>query len=129
MRILILLLLICFAIGCHNPKGIEVYSLDEEFELKIGERAIINSDGFIVEFMDVPEDSRCPINVACVWAGNGEVQIQFAKRDLKLNTYLSPKDTTVSGVNIKLLSLEPYPEDPVQIDKKNYKVRLLISKE
>lgn len=129
MRIHIFLFLMVFAIGCQSPEGPEVFSYGEEFDLKIGDKATIGPNDVTIEFVDVLGDSRCPTNVTCVWAGNGEVQIRFARKNLQLNTYLNPKDTTVSAVNIQLLRLEPYPVAPVQIEKEDYKVRLLITEQ
>lgn len=123
------LLLMIFLGGCQNPGGSEVYRYGEEFELKLGEEARIGNDALAIEFVDVLEDSRCPSNVTCVWAGNGKVEIRFTRETLRLNTYLDPRDSTISNVNVELLSLKPYPEHPVQFEKEDYKVRILVTEE
>ena len=128
MRITIFLFLILFVTGCQHPEGPEVIGYGEEFDLKLGDQATIGPNNMTIEFLDVLGDSRCPENVFCVWAGNGEVQLRFAHQNIRLNTYLNPKDSTISNVNIQLLRLEPYPVAPVQIEKEDYQVRLLISK-
>ena len=47
---------------------------DQDFILHVGQRAKL--DGvFTIAFKSVLNDSRCPINVTCVWAGNGRVEL------------------------------------------------------
>jgi hypothetical protein len=33
----------------------------------------------IVEFKDVVEDSRCPMNARCIWEGNARIAIQVSE--------------------------------------------------
>ncbi len=129
MRSYFLYFLLMISVACQNNLTPERYEYGKEFELKIGEQIRIGSDRIQVEFVDVLEDSRCPSNVTCVWAGNGKVQIRFDQDNIHLNTYLEPQETSVENINIQLLDLEPYPEHPRQFEKEDYKVRLLITEE
>lgn len=131
MRIHFFVCLLALLIGCQNPSGLEVnmYSYGDELELRLDEKVIIGAENKIVEFVDVLEDSRCPANVMCFWAGNGKVLLRFAQDDIQLNTYLEPQEAEMGDVNIQLVSLEPYPEYPGRIDKDDYKIRLLITRE
>lgn len=121
-------LLVLFT-ACESPLTNHVYDYNEEFEMTLGEEVRIGRERIQVEFVDVLEDSRCPSNVTCVWAGNGKVQIRFDRNNIQLNTYLEPQKVSTENVNIQLVSLEPYPEEPRQFEKEEYKVRLLITKE
>ncbi len=127
MRNFMMLSFLILSIGCQNPGEPESVTYGEEFELNLGESVIIGEKGESFEFVDVLEDSRCPSNVTCVWAGNGKVQLRFENHHLQLNTYIEPHDTTVPDVVVQLLSLAPYPETPRQFEKDDYKVRLLIT--
>ncbi|MDR9365717.1 MAG: hypothetical protein RI575_10295 [Balneolaceae bacterium] len=122
-KIIVLLILLS---AYRSPVTQNVQDYGEEFELNFGEMTKVGPDKTLVEFLDVSEDSRCPINGTCVWAGNGKVQIRIDDREINLNTYLEPRDTIISNHLIKLISLKPYPEHPEQIDKKDYRVRLQI---
>jgi hypothetical protein len=53
----------------ENPRGIGVKTAaySETVDLRIGERATFG-DGMSVELLRI-EDSRCPKDVVCVWAG------------------------------------------------------------
>lgn len=128
MRSLFIFLLLVVFAGCNSSLTHEANDYGDELTLAIGEKTSIGRDKISVEFVDVLEDSRCPSNVMCVWAGNGKVQIRFAKDTVQLNTYLEPHEVILDDVNIELLSLEPYPEQPRQFEKEDYKIRLLITK-
>ena len=47
--------------------------INREFSLGIGQTASVEGEKLFIKFKAVLEDSRCPINVVCVWAGNGKV--------------------------------------------------------
>ncbi len=128
MKTLFLTCCLLILYACQSPLQYEVYDYGDEFELPLGEKVTIGRDKASVEFVDVLEDSRCPSNVTCVWAGNGKVQLRFDTDEIQLNTYLEPHEITLEDVNIQLLSLDPYPEHPRQFEKDDYKVRLLIAK-
>lgn len=129
MRSGFLYLLLIISVACQNNLTHDLYDYGDEFNLKLGEEVQIGRERISVKFVDVLEDSRCPSNVTCVWAGNGKVQIQLDQDNIQLNTYLEPHEVSVENVNIQLLGLEPYPKYPRQFEKEDYRVRLLIKKE
>lgn len=128
MREILLTFFLITLYACQSPLEYEVYDYGDEIELLLGEKVTIGRDKLSIKFVDVPEDSRCPSNVTCVWAGNGKVRLQFDNDEVELNTYLQPHEVTLGNVNIQLLSLDPYPEHSRQFEKDDYKVRLLIIK-
>ena len=50
-------------------------ALDQPLTLHVGETAALAGTTLSLTFERVPEDSRCPINVNCVWAGNAVVRL------------------------------------------------------
>lgn len=88
-------------------------SLDTPFQLRTGQTAVVAGEGLSVTFDAVPEDSRCPTGVQCVWAGNAQVQVILSKdgkaAGVVLNTNLEPKTATYLNYTIELVSLDPYP--------------------
>lgn len=126
MEKFIYLYLLLFVLGCSSPLESKMYDYGEEFELDLEEKAFFKEGNVTVTFLDVITDSRCPKNVTCVWAGNGEVEIQVNHQKIRLNTYLEPHQVLVSDVRVELVSLQPYPEYPRLFDKEDYKVRLLV---
>jgi len=47
----------------------------QAFRLRIGESARVEGTSLVVTFRAVLEDTRCPIDVVCILAGNGRVQL------------------------------------------------------
>jgi hypothetical protein len=52
--------------ACHSPVSQNVQDDGEGFELNFGEMSRVGGNKTLVKFVDVPEDSRCPINISCV---------------------------------------------------------------
>ncbi|MBR9921926.1 MAG: hypothetical protein GYB31_13880 [Bacteroidetes bacterium] len=99
---------------------------------------IIYQEGNNTITLTAINDSRCPINATCVWAGNGEVLLTFDNgsetADFKLNTagYSSndqnyPSSATVLGVTIELLNLLPYPEVGETYYLDDYTLELVVT--
>ncbi len=127
----ILVVFITFiAAGCDNIISTDV---NEEFFIGPGQKAEIRESGLEITFNRVIEDSRCPIGVECVWAGNGKVEIaiQFSgEKPLvqELNTNLEPGEIKAGEYKIRLLELQPYPEKDQEILPQNYTIKLIVEK-
>ncbi len=86
--------------------------------------------------MNVREDSRCPKDVTCVWAGNAAVRLWVTSgrsgKTVTLNTNKSPTlsdEVEYKGYKIKLVDLSPYPRSDQKIAKGEYRATLLVSKD
>src|SRR5687768_8422128 len=106
-----LIVLACLALAACEGQGIStpveparaasvrtVY-LDQPFQLRVGESVVVSGESLTVTMNGVPEDSRCPTGVQCVWAGNARVSVTLAKtgqaaQSFDLNTTLDPKTAT-----------------------------------
>ena len=62
------------------------------------------------------EDSRCPANVVCVWAGEVVIELTVTKADTSAVVRLSLRPGRVASsqpssedISMRLISLEPYP--------------------
>lgn len=83
---------------------------------------VANADGEAVEitFVEVIEDSRCPKNVMCVWAGRAVIRLEVeggpltTPREVTLALESAPEGESVdvAGVRIQLTDVQPYPEEP-----------------
>ncbi|MCK0158075.1 hypothetical protein MWU65_12840 [Cellulophaga sp. F20128] len=127
-------LLLCCLIGFMNL-NCESEEIPKVIELELGESH--NGNGFAITFFSVKSDSRCPIGVTCVWAGNAEVAFTFENRlgvdsGFSLNTHSGNgfiNDTLINGYRIKLLEVHPYPEKDKVINLDDYVAEIEISKE
>ena len=65
---------VLLAAACVEPST-EV-PLAQDFELSLGQTVAIAGTAHRVTFEAVPEDSRCPTDAVCVWAGNARVSLR-----------------------------------------------------
>jgi len=76
-------------------------------------REVRAPDGVMrVVLLAVRNDSRCPVDVQCVWAGNAEVELGVAFGEgptvpYVLNTGLSPRAVVVGTYRLTLADLRP----------------------
>ena len=77
-----------------------------------------------IRFVELVEDSRCPADAQCVWAGNAKIKIRVTmngrSHDLSLDTNGQHQAATAEGYSIKLLSLTPAPRSNIRIDRNGY---------
>ncbi len=116
------------AFGCARPQPQQV-AAGTEFELPLGARASI-ADGPEVRFVEVVEDSRCPIDAVCVQAGRATVRLEIAhagRRDeMLLSTREGPVADTANGHEVRLVALLPPPRAAEPTPPASYRVTLLV---
>lgn len=76
----------------------------------------INNQNITVYLDSIVQDSRCPKDVVCVWAGVAECKLKLLLNNqsytFKLGTLINSiykKDTTINGYKFTLDSIIPYP--------------------
>ncbi|MDX6695772.1 MAG: hypothetical protein QOF02_3375 [Blastocatellia bacterium] len=133
MNLLLSILLFFSMAGWAEPPRKEKRAqLGQEFTLKVGEQVAIREAGLTISFSTVAEDSRCPKGVDCIWAGNGRVVVQVSKGHRKaaaveLNTGIAPKEQRFQDYEIKLVSLNPYPQKDVNVKRSDYTATFIVS--
>ena len=110
--------------------GIQV-DAGREFEISAGQEAQVRGTPLTVRFSGVTNESRCPSDVQCVWAGNAVVNLTIAaagsgSSDVGLNTTLDPKSTTFAGYRVALTGLKPYPRSGATITPGSYVATLEV---
>ncbi len=156
MKIMTLLLFVLFALSsCStettNNDVIDV-SVETPFEIQVGQTASI--EGHYFTFSEVTSDSRCPIDVKCIWAGEATIvlisqddyliysDVYLSTNSTGAYTYLFPQTyiekicnedvcTAVQppyelGYIIALNSLSPSPKSGEEIDPSEYVATLTI---
>lgn len=106
--------------------------LDEPFPLPKGATATLVGDRLTVTFERVESDSRCPLGVQCIRAGEAKVQLQLrlpgqAPEEVILATDgAQPRYATYGAYDLHLVSLEPRPRTDVPHPR--YVVTLRVTK-
>jgi hypothetical protein len=104
--------------------------LGRAFDIKIGETIVVGD--LKLTFRRVENDSRCPIDAICVWAGDAEIALRIEQASqaavAALHTHLEPKQTVWNGYTIQLVSLAPSQSSSSPIDPSRYQAQLLVTR-
>ena len=127
------LIIIALASVSFAQTTAKTIKLNKEFTLSTKQKAYVKSDKLTIEFVSVLEDSRCPTDVDCVWAGSAKVQIKVSKGKMaaqvfELNTNLEPKTITYQGYKIEILDLNPAPKSDVDMKSAIYSANFIVKK-
>jgi hypothetical protein len=102
------------------------------FSLPVGKTAAINGSGTRLTFHQVREDSRCPTDVVCVWAGDARIEVTVSRNgvpdDTKTLGLNPPNNEATSGdLKIRFVGLTPVPR---QSDKepRAYVAQLIVNR-
>jgi hypothetical protein len=121
-------------INKHREYLANEVNLDQEFSLSLGQSIMIAGESLVIKFIEVISDGRCPRGAICIWPGEANCLTEITTRPesiyLKVLTQPGPSKTSkTSFANYEItFNLQPYPEVGKAVDKKDYHLRLVISK-
>ena len=118
--------------GCATVDTAIVANPGAEFSLALGQTAALSGTGYRITFDRVTEDSRCPADVVCVWAGDAKIQLTIqrstAPADIRVVGLAPPNAEVLSGdLKIRFVSLAPAPRSSEPSESRKYVARLLVS--
>ncbi len=101
------------------------------FELRPGQTARVGNSGLLVGFRGVGQDSRCPVNVNCVWSGDAALLVpvtigRMAWTSLDLHTHVDPRSARFRDYTITVVGLQPDPRAGESIPGDRYVVTLRV---
>ena len=118
--------------------GAQAARVGHEFRVRVGRVVTFGRENLRLRFASVAEDSRCPVDVTCVWAGNAEVLVEVGAkggrgaRVLRLNTNASRQgagEGEFRQYRVKLVGLSPQPRSGRKIAAREYTATLLVVRE
>ncbi len=118
-------------LGCA-PATIKEFSLDEPFTLFVRQKAQVGE--LQIQFLGVSQDSRCPVDVECVWAGNAKITLKVSLKDstqetaITINSHTEPTAAIYEGFRIEFVDLRPVPRSDRPINPAEYRVTLKVSR-
>lgn len=121
------------ALGCATMEPTIPAEPGVAFELPVGKTAALNGSGARITFKQVKEDSRCPTDVTCVWAGDARIELTISRNgssdDTKFLT-LSPANSEArSGdLQIRFVGLAPVPRQADAGAPRAYVAQLVVSR-
>ena len=117
-------------------KSLVTASLGVNFQLKHNQTAVIESENLSVEFMNVAEDSRCPVGVECIWAGQAKIELEIKQKDkepenIVLTSIAGQDELAVTQIEdnfIKLIKVEPPRIKDIELKLSDYNITLMVSR-
>ena len=110
--------------------------LEVEFQLEIGQTAILQNEELEIQFWNLPEDSRCASDVTCIWEGQVRIILRVGKtgeekQEVEVTSRAGQADLARSGFGdytIDLIAVEPYPVSTQTIDLEDYVITLVVTR-
>lgn len=104
----------CAATGAATP-------LPDGSDVALGQRAYV--DGPIVQPVEVLEDSRCPMNARCVWAGRVRVKMIWWRGNGEKQPFevTLGESTPLADGAIRLESVRPEKRTDVRLKPEDYR--------
>jgi hypothetical protein len=103
-----------------------------EVQLKVGQSIRLTGPDLVLQFVAVPEDSRCPINAVCVWVGDARIALLASgavERSFNLHfptEQVGARKISLSAYEIEAVALEPAPIDGEPRRPDDYRVTLKV---
>lgn len=104
--------------NCNTKAQNETNSSDGTVTIGLNKKMTIPGSKIALEFNQVSEDSRCPVDVTCVWEGIAVVDLKATNGIETKNFQLATKDfepknnkksINYAGYKISLQDVRPYP--------------------
>ena len=118
-------------LACNKmPIGVNTYDIDYSESVTFDQNKKLT-------FVDVVADSRCPIDVDCVWPGAAVIALRaicspLDTIDFQLTFGIDDeagRDTTIFDIyRVEILEVMPLREEGVDLEKEDYSIRVLIEK-
>ncbi len=130
MRVLFLGLILTFVFGSSAVTANAQTS--QQVSVRLNKQAKASRSKLTIKFVAV-EDSRCPQDVDCIWAGNAKVTVKVtnskgASKTFDLNTNLEAKAVKFDGYEIKLGTVTPTPRSNVRINPNGYTASFTVTR-
>jgi hypothetical protein len=126
-RVAVILALLALT-GCSTlrPEQTKSVLAGAEVTLAVGEAVTVKGSTVKIRFVGVSEDSRCPRDVNCIWAGEAKVRLDIHVRT-QTRVEIPEGGSTVAGpYRVTLLRLEPQPVSNARTAAKDYRATLKI---
>jgi hypothetical protein len=131
MKKAILPALLLFLAACGDASGpSHDVPLGQPFDLAVGQSALVDDELLRVTFHAVANDSRCPIEVVCIVAGDATLRLGMRRLPrpeavIEVKTPQAPSGS-FEGYEVEVLRLLPAPRAAVPTDPLAYVATLVV---
>ncbi len=127
--------LIAFAAiaGCASVTTAVDAEPGTSFSLAPGETAAVNGTDARITLKAVRDDSRCPVDVTCVWAGDAKIELVISRKGLPDETRVlsiapANNEAQVGNLRIRFVSLAPVPRQAEPPSERKYRAELVVDR-
>jgi hypothetical protein len=122
--ILIACVLLISSAGCSGIQPAVIVEPGASFTLAPGQTATVRGTDTRITFRRVSEDSRCPVDVTCVWEGDAKIEIVIdpnGPAGPRILSITPPNNETRAGnLRIRFVGLSPVPRQADGNVPRNY---------
>jgi hypothetical protein len=117
--------LLIAGLGCAPVQTAVTVVPGTSFALAPGQTAAVNGTGARITFNQVREDSRCPVDVTCVWEGDAKIEIAISQDgsadEKRVLSIKPPANEAQSGrLRVRFVGLSPVPRHADGNRPRNY---------
>ncbi len=117
--------------ACAPVETAVVAEPGQAFSLPLGQTAAVKGSDIRLTFKDVRTDSRCPVDVQCVWAGEANIGVVISGNGTPDETKvlsLTPADseTRAGNLRIRFVGLAPVPRQADAGTSRAYVAQLVV---
>ena len=125
-----LVLFACLTLaGCAAaapPPNAKKFDANGEVTLAPGERVLLEKN-IPLHLINVVEDSRCPQDTTCVWAGEVKILLDGIKGVFRPSYLLEGGSISVDKYQVTLVRVEPQPVSTAKIARAEYRATFKVS--
>lgn len=127
---LVALLLAMALAACRTAPAARAVDFDREIQLAPSELVVFGQQELYVELVRVVDDSRCPTDVTCVWAGEVKVQlsIRIDAAAAVQQEIVAGQHATVGGFRLLVVQVRPDRISTRAISPEEYRVTLRVER-
>jgi hypothetical protein len=118
--------------GRLSPPSATRVPLGREFTLGVGQSVMVDDTGLRLSLKGVQNDSRCPVDVQCVWEGDAAVSVDVAGSSAPTTTYdlhtsgRFPREAVHGRYRIALVRLDPLPRSSGALTPADYRATFQV---
>jgi hypothetical protein len=132
-RLLAILALSACAVVSPNEPETKVVQSGDEFDLSPSQSAVVDAGAVTLTFVKVNEDSRCPTDVQCVWAGDVAAALTVGvaggeKSATTIHTNIDPKTTIAGAYKVEVVNVKPVRKSNTTIPQESYLVTFRVTR-
>lgn len=122
---------VVISVGCATVDTALVAEPGATFSLPVGRTAAVSGNSARITFNRVTNDSRCPIDAVCIWAGDAPIELTIVSegstQTRTLSTIAPNNEVVVGNLRIRFVGLTPAPKQSEPPSTRAYVAQLVVT--